>query len=90
MGNKVYVGNINYDTSEDSLREMFTEFGEVSSVRIITDRFTGFSKGFAFVEMATDEEASSAITGLDGKEVDGRNIRVSEARSKPRQDSREY
>ena len=90
MGNKVYVGNINYDTSEDSLREMFTEFGEVSSVRIITDRFTGFSKGFAFVEMSTDEDASSAITGLDGKEIDGRNIRVSEARSKPQQDSREY
>jgi RNA recognition motif-containing protein len=90
MGNKVYVGNMNYDTSEDTLRDLFKEYGEVKSVRIITDRFTGFSKGFGFVEMSTDEEASSAITGLDGKEVDGRNIRVSEARSKPRRDSRRY
>ena len=90
MGDKIYVGNMSYDTNEETLRDLFKEYGEVKSARIITDRFTGFSKGFAFIEMSTDDEASSAISGLDGKEVDGRNLRVSEARSKPRHDSRRY
>ena len=84
MGNKVYVGNINYDTTEDSLRELFTEYGEVQSVRIITDRFTGFSKGFAFVEMPDANEAKEAIENLNETEIAGRLVTVNEAR--PRSD----
>ena len=90
MGNKVYVGNLNYDTQEDTLRQLFTEHGTVTSVNVITDRYTGMSKGFGFVEMSGDEEASAAINALNGREVDGRNIKVSEAHDRPRRDSRQY
>lgn len=82
----IYVGNLPYATTESDLENMFSEYGSVSSVRIIQDRETGKSKGFGFVEMPTREEAESAISELDGKEMLGRNIRVNEAR--PREDRR--
>jgi len=82
----IYVGNLSYRMSDGELREVFSEFGEVSSARIINDRETGRSKGFGFVEMPDDNAANSAIEALNGKEVSGRNIRVNEARPRePRQ-----
>lgn len=80
MVKKVYVGNLSYHTTEDTLRTLFSEFGEVSSVNLITDRQSGRSKGFAFVEMSTNEAAQAAIAGLSGKSLDGREITVAEAR----------
>lgn len=80
----IYIGNLSYDSSEDGLRTEFSAFGEVDSVRIITDRDTGRSKGFGFVEMPNDNEAMAAINELNGKELDGRQVRVNEAR--PRED----
>ncbi|MGC9356260.1 MAG: RNA recognition motif domain-containing protein [Anaerolineae bacterium] len=82
MGKRVYVGNLSYDTSGDTLRELCVEHGEVVSVDIVTDRYTGRSRGFGFVEMATDESAEAVIAALNGKTVDGRELRVAEA--KPR------
>ena len=82
----IYVGNLSYRMSDGELREVFSEFGEVSSARIINDRETGRSKGFGFVEMPDDNEANVAIEALNGKEVSGRNLRVNEARPRePRQ-----
>jgi RNA recognition motif-containing protein len=86
MAKKIYVGNMNYNTSEDSLRTLFTQYGEVVSVNIITDRVTGRAKGFSFIEMATEEAAKAAIAALNGKEVDGRQLKVNEANDKPRND----
>jgi cold-inducible RNA-binding protein len=80
MTKKVYVGNMSYDTTEDRLRELFGTHGEVTSVNVATDRYTGRPRGFAFVEMATDEAARAAIAALDGREVDGRQLKVAEAR----------
>ena len=80
MAKNVYVGNMSYDTSQDRLRELFETYGEVVSVNIITDRDTGRPRGFAFVEMATEEAAKAAIAALDGQNVDGRELRVNEAR----------
>ena len=82
MGKNIYVGNMSFDTTQDALRELFQAHGEVTSVNIITDRDTGRPRGFGFVEMATDEAASAAIGALDGQEVDGRTLKVNEA--KPR------
>jgi RNA recognition motif-containing protein len=76
----IYVGNLNYNLKEDELQELFAEFGEVTSVKIITDKFTGRAKGFGFVEMADDAAAQKAMDELDGKEVGGRNIKVNQAR----------
>jgi RNA recognition motif-containing protein len=87
MGKKCYVGNMNYDTTEDTLRALFAGVGEVESVSIITDRRSGRSKGFGFVEMATEEEAQAAISQLNGTTLDGRQINVAEARpQRPRSD----
>ena len=80
MTKKVYVGNLSFDTTEDTLRELFEAHGEVSSINVITDRYTGRSRGFAFVEMAADDAAKAAITALDGQLVDGRQLKVAEAR----------
>lgn len=80
MGNKLYVGNVSFNVSEQQLTDHFSAFGDVTSCKIITDRDTGRSKGFAFVEMSTSDEASEAISGLDGKELDGRGLRVNEAK----------
>lgn len=87
MSSNLYVGNLSYDTTEDTLRALFAEFGEIESVNLITDRYTGRSRGFAFVEMATEESAQEAISGLNGKVVDQREIRVDKA--KPRADRRQ-
>jgi len=78
----IYVGNMSFDTTEDQLREAFAGFGEVSSVRVITDRDSGRPKGFAFVEMGSQDEATAAIAGLNGKEVNGRTLNVNEAKPK--------
>ena len=86
MAKKLYVGNLSYNTTEDSLRNHFAGFGTVASVKIIVDRETGNSKGFGFIEMSSDEEANAAITGTNGSEFDGRQIRVNEAMDKPRRD----
>jgi RNA recognition motif-containing protein len=80
MAKKLYVGNLSYQTTEDLLKDAFSQAGTVESATIITDKFSGRSKGFGFVEMATDEEAAKAISLWDGKELDGRQIRVNEAR----------
>jgi RNA recognition motif-containing protein len=85
MSQNIYVGNLSYGTTEDTLRALFEEYGEVESVRLITDRYTGRSKGFAFVEMSAQEAAQEAISTLNGKMVDGREIKVDAA--KPRSDS---
>ena len=84
MTKKVYVGNLSYDTTESKLQEMFAAHGEVASVSVVTDRRTGRPRGFAFVEMATNEAAQAAIVALNGQEVDGRQLNVAEARP-PRQ-----
>ena len=76
----VYVGNLSYDLSEEDLKNAFGEYGEVSSAKIISDRYSGRSKGFGFIEMSSDDEAKAAIEGLSGKELAGRAIVVNEAR----------
>ena len=78
----VYVGNLSYDLSEDDLKQAFEEFGEVTSAKIISDRYSGRSKGFGFVEMSSDDEAKAAIEALSGKELSGRTMVVNEARPK--------
>ena len=82
MGNKLYVGNLSYNTTEEGIRQLFGQVGEVKSVRIIMDRFSGRSKGFGFVEMADDATAQTAVEKLNGAELDGRSIRVSQARER--------
>jgi len=90
MGKKLYVGNLSYNTYEDSLRGYFQSFGTVVSAKIITDRDTGNSKGFGFVEMGSDEEARAAISGANGQDFEGRQIKVNEAMDKPRRDNDRY
>jgi RNA recognition motif-containing protein len=77
---KIYIGNMSYEVTEDDLRQLFGEFGEVQSADIIMDKISGRSKGFGFVEMATKEEGQAAIAGLDGKEIKGRTVTVNEAK----------
>ena len=77
---KLYVGNLSYEVTDDELREMFEGFGQVASATVVKDRYTGQSKGFGFVEMPTDSEARAAISGVNGKDMKGRPIRVDEAR----------
>jgi RNA recognition motif-containing protein len=84
MGRKLYVGNLAYGVSSSDLEQMFSAYGSVQSAQVIADRDTGRSKGFGFVEMSTDQEAQAAIAALSGKEVDGRQLTVNEA--KPRED----
>ncbi|MCD6086323.1 RNA-binding protein [bacterium] len=80
MENKLYVGGISYSTTESGLEDLFSQAGKVDSVNIITDKFSGKSKGFAFVEMSNEEEAKKAIEMFNGKELDGRKIIVDHAR----------
>ncbi len=82
MAKKLYVGNLSFDTTETQLREMFAPFGVVQTAQIITDRDTGRSKGFGFVEMASDQEAQASIDGLSGKMMGGRSLTVNEAKPK--------
>ena len=87
----IYVGNLQYGVTEDELKELFEEFGEVMSVKIITDKYSGRSKGYGFVEMSNNNEAKKAIENLNEKEVRGRNIRVNQAREReenPRRENR--
>ncbi len=86
----IYIGNLPYSTSDEELAEMFRPHGEVTSAKIIMDKISGRSKGFGFVEMADNSSAQSAIEALDGHEVDGRPLKVNEARPReprPRRDS---
>lgn len=82
MGKKIYVGNLPYGVDDEKLGQMFKEFGTVSSAQVIKDQYSGRSKGFGFVEMDDDNEAAKAMEGLDGKEYEGRAIKVNEARPK--------
>ena len=84
MGNKLYVGNLAYSVRDDSLQQAFSQFGTVTSAKVMMDRDTGRSKGFGFVEMGSDAEAQSAINGMNGQALEGRAIVVNEAR--PRED----
>jgi len=84
MSKKIYVGNLSFDTNDDQLNSIFSPFGSVSSARVIKDKFTDRSRGFGFVEMDNNEEADKAIAALNGKDVDGRALKVSEAQ--PRED----
>jgi len=85
MASKLYIGSLSYNTTEDTLKDLFSQAGTVQSVAIILDRMSGRSKGFGFVEMSSDEEAQKAIEMFNGKELDGREIVVNEAR--PMRDS---
>ncbi len=80
MGSKIYVGGLPYSTTEAQLNELFAAHGTIESVKIITDKFTGQSRGFGFVEMATSEEANAAIQALNGTQLEGRTLTVNEAR----------
>ena len=80
MGKKLYVGNLAYSVGDDQLQQQFAEFGSVTSAKVMTDRDTGRSKGFGFVEMGSDAMAEAAIRGLNGRSVDGRALVVNEAR----------
>lgn len=90
MGTKLYVGNLSYDSQEEDLKSLFQQAGEVAKCDIVVDKFTGQSRGFAFVEMANQEGATKAIEMLDGKEFDGRNLKVNEARPREERPSREF
>ena len=85
---KIYVGNLSWNADESDLRDAFSAHGEVTSVQIITDRESGRSRGFAFVEMANDAEAKEAISAVNNKEIDGRPVKVNEA--KPRNEKPRY
>ena len=80
----IYVGNLSYDTDDQTLREVFEKYGTVDSVNVIFDKYSGRSKGFGFIEMPDNSEAQTALDELDGKELDGRNIKVNQA--KPREE----
>lgn len=80
MGSKIYVGGLPYAATEQQLSDLFAQHGTVASARVITDKFTGQSRGFGFVEMSTDEEAQKAIGALNGTQMDGRTLTVNEAR----------
>ena len=86
MNKKLYVGSLSYDTTEDTLRDAFSKAGTVESAAIITDKISGRSKGFGFIEMSTDEEAQKAIEMFNEKELDGRTIIVNEARPMQKRD----
>ncbi|MCO4755862.1 MAG: RNA-binding protein [Bacteriovoracaceae bacterium] len=86
MSNKIYVGNLSFNIIEAGLSELFEKFGTVSSCKIIMDRDSGRSKGFGFIEMSSANEASEAISNLDGNEFDGRNLKVNEAKPQERRE----
>ena len=86
MSKKLYVGNLPFSATEDSLKEVFAQFGTVESVSVITDRSTGQSKGFGFIELANKSEADAAINKMNGSELDGRTLKVSEAKPQASRD----
>jgi RNA recognition motif-containing protein len=79
----IYVGNLSFETTEDDLRTMFEKFGEVSSAKLITDQYTGKSRGFGFVEMSDNDKAGAAMAELNDTEVGGRSLKISESRPRP-------
>jgi cold-inducible RNA-binding protein len=83
MGNRLYVGNLSFDATEESVREAFEAYGAVTEVKIITDRMTGRPRGFAFVTMATNEDAGKAREKMNGASLGGRTLRVDEASPRP-------
>jgi RNA recognition motif-containing protein len=85
--NNLYVGNLSYETNEETLRTLFAEYGQIESVNLITDPYTGRSRGFAFVEMSTEQAAQQAMSGLNGKQIDEREIKVDKA--KPKREKRQ-
>lgn len=80
MGKKLYVGNLSYSTTSEGLNDIFAQFGTVESAKVITDRDSGRSKGFGFVEMSSPDEAANCISEINGREIDGRQLKVSEAK----------
>jgi cold-inducible RNA-binding protein len=90
MAAKLFVGSLSYTTTDDSLQAFFAAAGQVVSAKVIMDRDSGRSKGFGFVEMASDEDAKAAIAQLDGKELDGRKIAVNEARPQENRERRPF
>ncbi|MGO8672907.1 MAG: RNA recognition motif domain-containing protein [Capsulimonadaceae bacterium] len=85
MATKLYVGNLSYGMTDDGLRSLFNEAGNVTSAQVVTDRYTGQSRGFGFVEMSTEDEAKQAIAKINGRDVGGRTLTVNESR--PREDA---
>jgi RNA recognition motif-containing protein len=83
MGRKIYVGNLSFSTTEDELRDLFASCGKVETASIVSDRMSGQSRGFGFVEMSTEDEARAAIAALDGRELGGRQLKVDEAKERP-------
>ena len=83
MGSRLYVGNLSFDATSETVREAFAPFGEVSDVHVVTDRESGRSRGFAFVTMGSSNEAAKAIAEMNGKMLDGRALRVNEAEDRP-------
>ena len=90
MAAKLFVGSLSYGVNDDQLQDAFAQFGTVVSAKVIIDRDTGRSKGFGFVEMSTDEEAQAAVKGMDGKELSGRTVAVSEARPQENRERRSF
>ena len=90
MAKKIYVGNLNFNTTEEQLNTLFAQYGTIVSASIVTDRYTGRSRGFGFVEMEDTEAADAAISALDGQEFDGRALRVNEANKKPNRSDNRY
>jgi RNA recognition motif-containing protein len=90
LGTKIYVGNLSYATSDDKLQNLFEQYGNVVSAKVIVDRETNRSKGFGFVEMSSEDEARAAIDGTNGFNLDGRQLKVNEAMDKPRRDNYRY
>jgi RNA recognition motif-containing protein len=84
----IYVGNLSFDTTEDQLRQAFEGYGEVTSVKIVDDQHSGRSRGFGFVEMSSDEEGQKAIDGLNGQDMDGRELNVNQAKPRERSGNR--
>lgn len=90
MTNKLYVGGIPYSSTEETLKEYFSQAGAVESAKIITDKMTGRSKGFGFVEMSSEEDAQKAVEMFDGKEFEGRSLKVNEARPMEERPKRDF
>ncbi len=80
---KIYIGNMSFDTTEETVRQAFEAYGEITSINLISDRDTGRPKGFGFVEMSSDDQAKAAIAGLNGTDMGGRTVNVNEARPRP-------
>ena len=91
MGKRLYIGNLSYDTTDETLNAKFAEFGELESATVVSDRMTGRSRGFGFVEYANDEDGQKAIDAMDGQDFEGRDLKVNEARPReeraPRDDN---